>query len=136
MRLVRPLHLALAVVVGGAVLASGCGNDDDADPAAFCERLERLTENDPFAAFGDTASEAEMEAAFAALTERAEELVEVAPDDAEAAATDYRDAAVALDELLAGAGYGIDVDVREYREQQLAYTEAAQRLERYLTTGC
>lgn len=128
--------LAVAAVVAGAASA-GCGDDSShGDQATFCQRLDRLTENDPFQAFGDTATEAEMQEAFTALKARADELVEVAPDAAEAAATDYRDAVLGLDGLLADAGYGADVDVRAYREQQTAYVEAAQRLERYLTAEC
>jgi hypothetical protein len=131
----------LAALLAGALVSgaglTGCGDDSgDGDPAAFCQRLDRLTENDPFQAFGDTATKTEMQEAFTALKARADELVEVAPAAAQAAATDYRDAVLGLDELLAGAGYGTDVDVRAYREQQTAYVEAAQRLERYLTAEC
>ena len=118
------------------MLVAGCGGDGGGDEATFCEQLDRLTENDPFLAFGDTASEAEMEEAFTALRQRAEDLRDAAPDGARGAATDYRDAVVGLDEILAEAGYGTDVDLRAYREQQTAYVEAAQRLERYLGTDC
>ena len=131
MRRLAPLLLVL-----GLLGPAACGDDDDGDPAAFCERLDRLTSNDPFAAFGDRATTAEIELAFTALVERVDELVEVAPPDARAAARDLRDATVALDELLAEAGYGTDVDPRAYREQQERYGEAATRLERYLTAIC
>jgi len=122
--------------VGVVLAVGGCGGDGGGDAARFCEQLDRLAENDPFLAFGDTASEAEMEEAFTALRQRAEELEEAAPDGARGAAADYRDAVVGLDEILADAGYGTDVDLRAYREQQTAYVAAAQRLERYLESDC
>lgn len=127
---------ALAAAVAALGLAA-CGDDGgDGDQALFCERLERLTENDPFVAFGARATEAEMETAFAALRARADELDEVAPPSARSAAAAYRDAVERLDELLAEAGYGPDVDVRAYREAQTTYVEASVRLERYLTAEC
>ncbi len=130
-------HLSAAALAASLLVAGACSGDDEGDAAEFCQRLERLTENDPFAAFGDTATEAEMEDAMTALRDRAEELVEVAPEEARGAATDYRDAVVAVDDLLADAGYGpTSVDVDEYRDQSQAYAEAAVRLERYLTAEC
>lgn len=131
----RPL---VALVLAAAVLG-GCGDSGggDGDAARFCQRLDRLTANDPFRAFGDTASAADVEAAFAALLERADALLEVAPPEARPAARDYVEAAAALDSLLAGVGYsGLDVDARAYQEEQLAYVEAARRLERYLESEC
>lgn len=134
-RTTAAMAAAVVLVVGGGLV--GCGDDDDGgDQAAFCERLGRLTENDPFVAFGATATEAEVQTAFEALLARAEELDEVAPPAVQAAAGDYLDAVVRLDDLLAEAGYGPDVDVRAYREAQTAYVEASVRLERYLTTEC
>lgn len=128
----------LAVLAVVALPLAACGDDDsDGDQATFCTRLDRLTRNDPFRAFGDTATADDIQSAFAALLERAEELVDVAPPEARPAAQDYQEAAESLDSLLAGAAYvGADVDARAYREQQVAYTEAAQRLERYLTSEC
>jgi hypothetical protein len=125
--------LLLATAVGGA-----CGGGSgDGDPAAFCERLDRLTRNDPFQAFGDSASPEDIEAAFTALVARADDLVDVAPPAARAAAREYADAAAELDSLLAGAGYvGTQVDAEAYREQQVAYVAAGQRLERYLEAEC
>jgi hypothetical protein len=131
--------LALVVILSAAGGLAGCGGDGsgEGDQAQFCERLDRLTGNDPFQAFGDTASPADIEAAFQALTARAGELVDVAPEAARGAAHDYADAAEALDGLLDDAGYvGADVDVAAYQEQQRAYVEAARRLERYLSSEC
>jgi hypothetical protein len=120
------------------MVAVGCGSDDgDGDETLFCDRLDRLTRNDPFRAFGESASASDIQVAFGALLDRADELVESAPPEARPAALDYQDAAEALDSLLAGAAYvGSQVDARAYHQQQVAYTEAAQRLERYLSAEC
>lgn len=131
----------LAVLLTATVLtgATACGDGDpaDGDQARFCERLDRLTRNDPFQAFGDAASAEDIEVAFGALVARADELVEVAPPQVRAAAREYADAARALDSLLAGAAYSpTHVDARAYREEQVAYVEAGQRLERYLDAEC
>lgn len=129
----------LAALSFAVALLAGCGDDGpgDGDAARFCERLDRLASNDPFAAFGDTASAQDIERAFAALVERADELLDVAPPDVRAAAGEYADAARALDAMLADAGYLPDVaDPGAYREQQTAYTEVAARLERYLEGQC
>jgi hypothetical protein len=134
----------LAVLVGttllaGAAVLGACGDDGDSagDPALFCERLDRLTRNDPFLAFGETADAGDIEVAFGALVDRAGELLDVAPPEARAAARDYADAVEALDSLLAGAAYSpTEVDARAYRNEQVAYAEAAQRLERYLDAEC
>jgi hypothetical protein len=126
--------LTVTVLTGAAACGGGSG---DGDQTLFCERLDRLTRNDPFHAFGDRASAADIEVAFGALVDRADELVDVAPPEARPAARDYADAAHALDSLLAGTGYEpTGVDTRAYRNEQVAYTEAAQRLERYLTAEC
>jgi hypothetical protein len=128
----------VALVLLSALLG-GCGDGGagDGDAARFCLRLDRLMANDPFRAFGDTATPAEVETAFAALLERADGLVEVAPADARPAAQDYLEAATALDSLLAGAAYvGADVDVPAYQDEQVAYADAARRLERYLEATC
>ena len=132
----RRLAVLLAVV---ALAAGACGDDGDGDGdrELFCARLDRLARNDPFRAIGDTASSAEVEEAFQALLARADELVDVAPPELRPAARDYAEAADALESLLADVGYDpFEVDARAYRAQQVTYFEAAQRLERYLDTGC
>jgi hypothetical protein len=126
---------AAALLVAALV---GCGGDGpSADPGAFCRRLDRLTGNDPFLAFGPTASPSEIDQGFEALVARADELVDVAPEEVRPAAERYRDAAVAMDELMADAGYdGARLDARAYRDEEVAYTEAADRLLRYLESEC
>lgn len=130
------LGLVVALAVPACGGDDGGGDDGGGDASRFCERLDRLTRNDPFQAFGETASEADVQVAFEALRARAEELADVAPPAARALADDYRDAVDALDDLLADAGYGTDVDVRAYREQQLAYVHASELLLRYLDAEC
>lgn len=128
----------VAVVGAGAVLGSS-GDSDDAspDPVGFCRELERLSENDPFAAFGDRATPAQIDAAFDALVERAAELVELAPAESRGAALDLSENAQRLRELLAAAeGDPAEVDALAYRDAQGRYTAAGDRLERYLTTEC
>lgn len=130
-------RLLLMGMVALLLACSGGDGGGSADPAAFCARLDRLTSNDPFAAFGDTASAAEIEQAFGALVDRSAELVDVAPEEARSAARQYAAAAESLDALMAAAGYvGSQVDQRAYRDEQLAYAEAADRLLRYLDAEC
>lgn len=132
-------RLAMLGATGLLLVVAGCGSADagDGDQALFCERLDRLTRNDPFLAFGNRASAEDIEVAFAALIDRADELLEVAPPEARAAARDYAEAADGLDALLAAGDYQPNgVDTRAYRAQQIDYVEAAQRLERYLTAEC
>lgn len=128
----RRTWLALLVL---PLALGACGDDPPADERAFCTRLERLAENDPFRVFGERATAAEIQTAFAALVARARELVADAPDEVRGAARDYADAAEGLDDLMAAAAYqGDQVDARAYREQQVRYTAAAARLERHLDT--
>lgn len=134
MRRLAGLGVAALMVLGTACSA---GHDDEGDQPLFCQRLDRLTRNDPFLGFGDVASADDIEVAFAALTRRADELVDVAPPEARAAARDYAEAAAGLDALLTQADYDpSQVDVRAYRNEQVSYAQAADRLERYLKAEC
>jgi hypothetical protein len=130
----------LWVPVLAALLLSACSDDDSdagTDDTEFCQLLDRLTRNDPFLVFGDRASPADIQVAFEALVERADELLDAAPEESRAAARDYAESADALDSLLAGAAYdGTNVDINAYREQQTTYAAAAERLERYLESEC
>jgi hypothetical protein len=129
--------MRVVAVLGVALLLVACRDDPSADPDLFCARLGRLTENDPFLAFGDTATPSEIAEAFEALVARADELVEVAPDEVRPAAEDYADATTAMDELMADAGYdGARLDATAYRDQQEAYAEASDRLLNYLDARC
>jgi hypothetical protein len=126
--------MGVALLVLGAC---GGGSGDPADAKVFCARLERLTGNDPFRAFGDHATAKEIQTAFTALVARAQELVDAAPAEVRPTARDYASAAKALDSLMAGAAYdGSAVDARAYRDAQTDYIAAANLLERYLDTDC
>lgn len=136
-RVVLVAVAAVVLAVLGTVLVTSGGDERGPDPVAFCDQLDRLTRNDPFAAFGDRATTAEVLAAFTALEARAEELRVLAPDAARAVATDLAEATTAMADLLrATGGDPAAVDTRAYREEQRRYAEAADRLERYLTSSC
>jgi hypothetical protein len=129
--------MRVLVVLVAVLLLAACNDEPSADAGLFCDRLGRLTENDPFLAFGDTATPSEIAEAFDALVERADELAEVAPDDIRPAAEDYAEAATAMDDLMAEAGYdGARLDDRAYRDQQEAYAEASDRLLNHLEAEC
>ena len=129
--------MRVVAVLGVVLVLAACHDEPSADPELFCARLGRLTENDPFLAFGDTATPDEIAEGFEALVERADELVDVAPEEVRPAAEAYADAATAMDELMADAGYdGARLDARAYRDEQEAYTEAADRLLNYLDAEC
>lgn len=134
---VQRLWATAGVVALGVAGACGGGSSSHADAKVFCTRLDRLTQNDPFRAFGDRATPAEIRTAFTALVQRADELVNVAPDEVRPTAREYASAAKALDSLLADAAYdGNAVDARAYRDAQTDYIEAANLLERYLESDC
>jgi hypothetical protein len=125
-------------VVAALLVAAGCGGGSShSDARTFCARLERLTQNDPFRAFGARATSTEIKAAFDALHTSAARLAAVAPDEARSAATDFADAADRMRSLMAGAGYdGSLVDAPRYRDAQVDYFAASGRLERYLVASC
>ncbi|HEY9555549.1 MAG TPA: hypothetical protein VIR58_02375 [Acidimicrobiales bacterium] len=134
-----PLVLLPVLVPMLALVACSDGDGADAagDPELFCDRLDRLVRNDPFLAFGERATNDEIAMAFDALVQRADELVEVAPPEARAAARTYAESTRALDDLLAEVGHdGTEVDARAYREQEITYKDSAQRLERHLESEC
>lgn len=134
--LVRRLTTAAAVTIALAVVS--CGDDGGrADPVAFCDRLDRLTRNDPFDAFGPEAGPEEIRSGFVALRDRARELERLAPEAVRPTARDYAEAVAAMDSLMAGAGYdGAALDVAAYRAEQQRYTEASRLLLRHLEAEC
>jgi hypothetical protein len=133
----RALTVLLALLAGLAAGAACSSDGDEGDAAAFCERLDRLSTNDPFQAFGDRVGTEEVRVAFASLREQAEDLAAVAPAEIAPAARDYAGAVDALDSLLAGAGYdGAAVDGRAYRSEQVRYQRGADRLLRHLDSAC
>jgi hypothetical protein len=126
------------LLIASALIGFGCSDDEgDGDLQAFCTQVDRLSTNDPFAAFGDTAKPEEMRVAFSALVERADDLAAPAPPAIAGAAGRYATATHDLDRLLAAAGYdGRNVDVLAYQNAQADYDEAKAQIEKFATKRC
>ena len=106
-------------------LLSGCGGGDGGDVAAFCEAVEDLRDDDPFAEL-QIASPGEMRDAFAELAAGVDRIADAAPDEVGTQADRYADAVEALRDELAGAGYDpTGVDQLDYGQAVAAYTEGA-----------
>lgn len=107
------------------VLLGACGEDDDGDLAAFCEAVEDLRQDDPFADL-DVASPGEMRDAFAELAHGVDRIAGAAPPEARTQARRYADAVQSLRDELAGAAYDpTRVDQLRYGQAVAAYSEAA-----------
>ncbi len=118
-------------------LAACGGGSSSSDAKAFCSRLDRLSQNDPFRGFGARATNTEIKAAFTALVTSSRELADVAPAEVRPTAEAYAQAAAKMSSLMAGAGYdGSLVDAPAYRAAQEDYTAASTSLVRYLTSQC
>lgn len=105
-----------------------CAGDDDADPGAFCEGIEQLREDDPFAQL-TVASPGEMRDAFSLLARGAARVAGAAPEGAAVQARRYADAVEALRDELAGGGYDLtQIDTRRYQAGVDEYGEAATSL--------
>lgn len=121
---------ALALAVLGA-----CGGDEG-DLAAFCEAVEALREDDPFADLA-IASPGEMRDAFAELAEGVERIADEAPSGARSQSLRYADAVDALRDELAGAGYDpTRVDQLRYGQAVASYTEAATSVSNTADAAC
>lgn len=120
------MRLGFAAVVASAGLLGACGGDDGGgDLAGFCQAVEDLRTDDPFAEL-DIASPGEMRDAFAQLAEGVERVADAAPTEARTQSERYADAVAALRDELAGAGYDpTRVDQQRYGQAVAAYTEAA-----------
>ena len=119
----RRLGVTAATALLVVASCSSGGPSTKATTALFCTRLERLTQNDPFQAFGDRATAKDIQAAFSALVQRARELADTAPAEVRPTARAYATATTKLDSLMAGAAYdGAAVDARAYRDAQNDYT--------------
>lgn len=107
------------------VLVAGCGGDGGGDLASFCQAVEDLRRDDPFAEL-QIASPTDMRDAFAELADGVDRIADAAPTDARSQAERYADAVGALRDELAGAGYDpTEVDQLRYGQAVAAYTEAA-----------
>jgi len=114
----------LGAVVLAGVLA-GCGDDDAGDLVAFCDAVDDLEANDPFAEL-EIASPGEMRDAFAELAEGVDRIADAAPVEARTQARRYADAVQDLRDALAGAAYDMTrVDGLDYGQAVASYTESA-----------
>ena len=110
------------------LLAAACGGDGG-DRAAFCDGIERLRRDDPFADLA-VASPGEMRDAFDDLREAAEAVAADAPSDAEVAADRYLGTVDDLLDQLRGAGFDLtELDLPAYRRATADYGEAAESLD-------
>lgn len=110
------------------LLVTACGSDGG-DRAAFCDGIERLRRDDPFAEL-PVASPGEMRDAFDDLREAAEAVAADAPSDAEVAADRYLASVDELLDQLRGAGFDLtELDLSAYRRATSDYGEAAESLD-------
>ena len=121
----HPLTRVLALLV---LLLAACGSDGG-DRASFCDGIERLRRDDPFAELA-VASPGEMRDAFDDLRETAEAVASDAPSDAEVAADRYLATVDDLLDQLRGAGFELtELDLPAYRRATSEYGEAAASLD-------
>lgn len=132
-----PAHpLRLGAALAGCVLLAACGSDDGGDLASFCEAVEELRSEDPFAELS-LASPAEMRDAFDALAEAAGRIERQAPEETRVHAGRYREAIDALRDELAGAAYDpTRVDNLRYADAVSDYTDAAVSLDNAADAAC
>lgn len=129
----RKLGCSVALV---GVLLGGCGDEDGGDLATFCDAVEDLREDDPFAEL-QVASPSDMRDAFAALAEGVDRIDAAAPDGARTQTQRYADAVDALRDELAGAGYDpTRVDQLRYGQAVAAYSEAATSVSNTADAAC
>lgn len=123
----------LAVAVLGVL--GGC-NDDEGDTEAFCDAVDALERNDPFAEL-DIASPGEMAEAFDQLREGAGRIADHAPAEARSQARSYRDSVDELVDQLRGAGFDpTQVDALAYRQAAAEYQSAAVAVENAAGSLC
>ncbi len=131
-----PAHPLIAVAVALGLLAGCGGGDDGGDVAAFCEAVEALRTEDPFAEL-DLATPEEMRDAFDTLAGGADEIASTAPGEAEVQARRYAAAVDALRDALAGAGYvPTRVDTLRYSAAVADYTDAASSVDNAADSIC
>lgn len=127
-------NVGLVVLLATAVLA-GCG-EDEGDLASFCEAVEDLQNDDPFADLA-IASPGEMRDAFAELAAGVDRIAAAAPQEIGSQADRYADAVESLRDELAGAGYDpTRVDQLRYGQAVASYTEAATSVSNTADANC
>ncbi len=125
-----------AAVVASVLLAACGGRGDTGDLATFCQAVDDLREDDPFADL-PIASPEDMRDAFAELAAGVDRIADAAPTQARTQAERYRDAVDALRDELAGAGYDpTRVDQLRYGQAVAAYGEAATSVRNTADASC
>ncbi len=130
---VRSVTLAVTVA---ALALSGCGADGGGDLASFCDAVDALEANDPFADL-DVASPGEMRTAFDHLREGVQRIADAAPDELDASAGRYADTVDTLIDHLRAADFDPrNLDTLRYRTAAADYEEAAVSIENAATGSC
>ena len=112
-------NVGLVVLLATAVL-TGCG-EDEGDLASFCEAVEDLQNDDP----------------FAELAAGVDRIAAAAPQEIGSQADRYADAVESLRDELAGAGYDpTRVDQLRYGQAVASYTEAATSVSNAADADC
>ncbi len=127
-------------MVANALLLAGIGvaacGDDGGDIASFCQAVDELAENDPFAEL-DVASPEEMRDAFDQLRDGVERIDDSAPDDLESRTRRYLAALDEVTDQLRGAGFDPrNLDTLAYRTATADYEEAAVSIENAADDAC
>lgn len=129
-------RIAWSITVALAVGAAACSDDGGGDLASFCEAVETLAGDDPFAELS-VASPEEMRTAFDQLRDGVADIAAAAPDDLEGPADRYLDTVDVLIEQLRGAGYDPrDLDSLAYRTAASDYEAAAVSVENAAGAAC
>lgn len=135
MRRARPLRPAALLAVAALGVLGSC-SEDGGDTEAFCDAVDDLERNDPFAEL-DIASPGEMAAAFDQLSEGASRIASEAPAEARTQARSYEDSVAELVDQLRGAGFDpTQVDGLAYRQAAAAYQAAAVAVENAAGSLC
>lgn len=127
---------SVLAIAAGLVLVSSCGDGDGGDQASFCDAVEALAANDPFAELA-VASPQEMRTAFDQLRDGAERIEDSAPDEFDTQADRYLRSVDGLIDQLRGAGYDPRaLDTLDYREATSEYEAAAISVENAAAGAC
>lgn len=128
--------LRTAVVLAGLALVACGGDSDGGDIASFCEAVDDLADNDPFAEL-EIASPEEMRAAFDRLHDGVERIDDSAPSELESRTHRYLEAVDEVIDQLRGAGFDPrNLDTLAYRTATADHEAAAVSIENAATAAC
>lgn len=134
----RRVSLRRGVLAGIVVLvttATGCGGDDRS-VTAFCESVESLRSDNPFASRPVSTPE-QMQTAFAGLHRGARQIAGSAPAEVRGQAERYLLTVEGLIEVLSPVGYRpLDVDRLAYDEATSRHAAATDSLENAADAVC